>query len=228
MEALILEIEKHVSSLLNNELPREYVYHNLSHTQRVVAATKEIAEAEEVSESDMNALVVAAWFHDTGYMQGSDNHEENGVVVAKNYLIEKKIDTEFIAQVSQLILATKMDYEPQNHLEKIIRDADCSHFPLKNYDEIGELLRREWERVKKEFYPDSEWLQMNISFFTKNHRFYTNYALENWQSGKDKNLARLFKSLNKIEKEEKRNKKKSEELALKKNKATLFLFQPRS
>lgn len=221
MEALILEIEKHVSSLLNNELPREYVYHNLSHTQRVVAATKEIAEAEEVSESDMNALVVAAWFHDTGYMQGSDNHEENGVVVAKNYLIEKKIDTEFIAQVSQLILATKMDYEPQNHLEKIIRDADCSHFPLKNYDEIGELLRREWERVKKEFYPDSEWLQMNISFFTKNHRFYTNYALENWQSGKDKNLARLFKSLNKIEKEEKRNKKKSEELALKKNKATL-------
>ena len=58
-------------------------------------------------------------------------------------------------------------------------------------------------------------------FFTKHHRFYTDYALENWQSGKDKNLASLFKSLSKQEKEEKKANKQAEELALKKKKAKL-------
>ena len=120
METLLSDIEKHVSSLLNDELPREFVYHNLSHTQRVVASTKEIAGAESISDSETEALIVAAWFHDTGYVQSPENHEELGVGVANEYLSTKKVDKSFIDQVSQLILATKMDYEPQNHLEKII------------------------------------------------------------------------------------------------------------
>ena len=68
-------------------------------------------------------------------------------------------------------------------------------------------------------FSDSEWIKENITFFTKHHRFYTDYALTNWQQTKDKNLSGLYKSLKKLKKEEKKHKVKKEELALKKNKA---------
>ncbi len=221
MEQLILETEKYVSSLLNDDLPREFVYHNLSHTQRVVAATKQIIEGESVAEEQAQKLILTAWFHDTGYTKGKDNHEEASVAIAKAFLKDHDVSDTLIDEISHLIMATKMGYEPLNKMEKIIRDADCAHFPEKNYSEISELLRREWEVVQNKKYTNIEWIQENISFFTKHHRFYTDYALENWQSGKDKNLASLFKSLSKQEKEEKKAKKQAEELALKKNKAKL-------
>lgn len=221
MENLLLETEKHVSSLLNDTLPHDFVYHNLSHTQRVVAAAKEIIEGENVSDEDANKLLIAAWFHDTGFIKGKENHEEASVVIARSFLNDHDVSGEYIDQVCHLIMATKMGYEPLNLLEKIIRDADCAHFPDKNYSQISELLRHEWEATRQNEYTDTEWLEVNITFFTKNHRFYTDYALENWQVGKDKNLASLFKSLSKQEKEDKKIKKQAEEFALKKNKAKL-------
>ena len=126
-----------------------------------------------------------------------------------------------IAKVSKLILSTKMGYEPQTHLEKILNDADNSHFGKKGYMEICELLREEWEQQGVKTFSDLKWIKENIDFFTQHHRFYTNYALENWQQTKDRNLAALFKTHKKLKQEEKKIKKKDEEFALKKNRATL-------
>lgn len=221
METLLLEAEKYVSSLLNNELKHHFLYHNLGHTQRVVAATKEIIEGEQIGEEEANKLIITAWFHDTGYTKSINNHEELSVEIATKFLKDHDASDDFIDGVSHLIMATKMGYEPLNHLEKVIRDADCAHFKDKDYSEVGELLRREWELSQDKSYDDIQWIKENISFFTKHHRYYTDFALENWQGGKDKNLASLFKSLNKQEKEKKKNEKKAEELALKKDKARL-------
>ena len=221
METLLFEAEKHVSSLLNNKLAHHFLYHNLTHTQRVVAAAKEIIEGEEVSEEDAHTLLIAAWFHDTGYTESKTNHEEHSVDIARTFLKDYDLDESFTDTVCHLIMATKMDYEPINHLERIIRDADSAHFKDKDYSEVSELLRREWELSIDKTYNNIEWIEENISFFTRYHRYYTNYALENWQSGKDKNLASLFKSLNKQTKEKKKSEKRAEELALKKDKARL-------
>ncbi len=221
METLLLEAEKYVSSLLNNKLDHHFVYHNLSHTQRVVAATKEIIEGEQISEEDANKLIVAAWFHDTGYTQSITDHEDHSIKITRAFLKDHEVSEEFIDEVSHLIAATKMGYEPLNHLEKVICDADCAHFKDKDYSQISELLRREWELSQSKTYDDIQWIEENISFFTKYHRYYTDFALENWQGGKDKNLASLFKNLNKQHKEKKKSEKKAEELALKKDKARL-------
>jgi predicted metal-dependent HD superfamily phosphohydrolase len=221
MEKLLVESEKYVSSLLNDKLDHHFMYHNLSHTQRVVSATKEIIEGEAIPEEDANKLLVAAWFHDTGYTQSKTDHEEYGVKIVKEFLKDYEVSEAFVDEVSHLIMATKMTYEPLNHYEKVIRDADSSHFKDKDYSSVSELLRQEWELSLNQTYTDVKWTEENISFFTKHHRYYTNYALENWQKGKDKNLAALFKSLNKQTKEKKKNEKKALELELKKDKARL-------
>lgn len=221
MEAILLEAEKYVSTLLNDELKHHYMYHNLSHTQRVVAAAKEIIEGEKVVEDEANKIILAAWFHDTGYTNSNDNHEEESVAILKSFLKDKNVFENFTKAVSDLILATKMGNEPQNLSEKIIRDADCAHFKDKDYSEVSELLRNEWELSVGKHYNDIKWIEENISFFTKHHRYYTDYALENWQKGKDKNLAALFKKLSKQEKEKRKTETKAVELELKKNKAKL-------
>jgi len=221
MEKLLSEIEKHVSLLLNEKLSHQYVYHNLTHTQRVVEAVKELSEGEDISDEETYKLLVAAWFHDTGYTRGSQDHEELSVSIAKEFLTVQKVDDAIIDEVGNLIMATRMGYEPVTLLEKIIRDADSCHFQHKKYSRISELLRLEWEQLNYKEYSETEWLEENISFFTKHHRFYTRYALENWQSGKDKNLASLFQSLKKQEKDARKAKKKTIALELKKNKAKL-------
>ena len=221
MDTIITAAEQYVTTLLREKLSHNFLYHNLAHTQRVVKFTKTLIEAEQVSPNDANALIIAAWFHDTGYTEGSTNHEAKSVTIATPFLKEHNVDDATISKINALIMATKMDYEPTNLLENIIRDADCVHFKSKSYTEISDLLRAEWELDKSSVYSDSEWTEKNILFYTKHHRFYTKFANENWQKGKDRNLVELLKTLKKQKADDKKQKTKAAEFALKKNKATL-------
>lgn len=221
MEALLLEVGKYVTSLLRNDLPHTFLYHNLGHTQRVLKNTQVLIDGEGISGQDAHNLLLASWFHDTGYTQGVENHEEESVKIATTYLKEKNVDDSIISNVASIIMSTKMDVVPQNNLQRILKDADNSHFGKKSYMETCDLLREEWELQNIKTYSDLEWIKENINFFTHHHRFFTDYALENWQKGKDKNLIGLFKFQKKLKQEEKKIRKKEEEFSFKKNKAIL-------
>ena len=219
METLLLKTEKYVFSLLTKELSNDFLYHNLSHTQRVVNAMKELIVGENISEVDANVLLLAAWFHDVGYVKGGDNHEEASVRIVTNFLEEYNIDDSIINDVSRIIRATKMGAEPDDVLEKVMRDADCAHLGQKGFSDVSDLLKEEVNLVRDKDYSDLEWIQENIQFLANNHNYHTSYAQENWQQGKDKNLAQLFKSQKKIKQEERKENTKKEELKLKKQKA---------
>lgn len=219
MENVLVAVEKHITSLLQNKLPHTFIYHNLGHTLRVIRSVKELIEGEKIDAKNAENLLIVGWFHDVGYIESTENHEEISAQLAADFLKEQQVDDARINNIKNLILSTKMGYEPETLLEKVIKDADNSHFGKKGYDEICALLREEWEQTGKKTYSDSEWTKENITFSTKHHRFYTDYALNNWQQTKDKNLSSLYKSLKKQKKEEKKHKAKHEELALKKNKA---------
>lgn len=221
MNQLLREVEKYVSSLLGNKLSYNFIYHNLSHTQRVVQYAQELIENENIDENNAENLLIAAWFHDTGFIKSTDNHEAQSVKIASAFLKTQQVIPEKIEAVSKIILATKMNQLPESLAEKMICDADCAHFGSKQFFEISELLRFEWEQVCDKVLNEKEWVQENISFLTKHHQFYTSYALTNWQKGKDKNLVTLFKTLKKLEKEDRKTLVKDEALAFKKKKAKL-------
>ncbi len=65
-----------VLNLLKNQLDAKYVYHNYTHTKRVVKSTQEIIDNSQISVKEQKALIFAAWLHDTGYIKGADGHEE--------------------------------------------------------------------------------------------------------------------------------------------------------
>tara|TARA_R110000868_G_scaffold115383_9_gene308117 strand:+ start:4116 stop:5318 length:1203 start_codon:yes stop_codon:yes gene_type:complete len=221
MDNLIDKSEKFAIDLLNEKLDSSFVYHNLTHTQRVVEKAKELAEQCGLSDSEKHILILATWLHDTGYTKNIKNHEDESIVIAKDFLSSQNCSEKDIDAVCNLILATKIDYVPKNQLEKIIRDADCAHIGSKSYLEVSELLRKEWELTCNKTLTEAEWLDENINFLTTKHRFYTNEAAINWDKRKSKNISRLLKTKKKLNAENKKLNQKKEELSFKKNKVAL-------
>jgi HD superfamily phosphodiesterase len=212
---LIEQSEDFVSNLLKDKLSNLYSYHNFNHTLTVVNAVKELCKKENVKENEKEILLIAAWFHDTGYIVGYEKHEEESVKIVTAFLKEKQQSDEFIATVSSLIMATVKEYIPKTHLEKIIKDADFAHLMGNEYATTCELLRIELKNTWNLNFSNAEWAKENLNFLMNRHRFYTDYALRKWQPLKEKNLLLVQK---KIEKQQKKEANKIEEENKKKDK----------
>jgi len=196
---LIEQSEDFVSNLLKDKLSNLYSYHNFNHTFNVVNAVKKLCNKENVDDHEREMLLVAAWFHDAGYINGFEDHENESIKIAAKFLKEKGQSDEFIAQVSKLIMATSKTYVPQNKLEYIIKDADFVHITNLEYESTGELLRYELKNTMNISMSSLEWAQENLNFLVNKHRFYTDYALRKWQPLKEKTIALVQKKINKEE-----------------------------
>lgn len=200
MSNILEKTKNFATDLLTNSLDPRHLYHNLKHTERVVKSTKELLDAHHLSKEENEILIITAWLHDTGYTKGTENHEESSCTIAKNFLTMEGYGDHEIQKTLAYIRATKRFYEPTNLSEMIIRDADSSHLSQKSYWETSDYLREELSLLGIANYSAKDWCNANIKMFKKEHEFYTNYAKENWQAGKDKNLKKLIKD-KKTEKE---------------------------
>lgn len=198
MSEIVQKAEDFITKLLLDELDPKFLYHNLKHTQRVVKSAQELLAFYDIPEKEQ--LLLAAWFHDSGYTKGTKNHEKTSCEIAVSFLTNEKYGAEKIGLIEQLIMATQRHHEPQSLLEEIIRDADASHFGQKSYWETTDFLREELELLGIATYSQKEWRDINIKMFRNEHQFYSQYAQDNWEEGKEKNLKQLVKE-KKTEKE---------------------------
>ncbi|MDR4894000.1 MULTISPECIES: Pycsar system effector family protein [unclassified Chryseobacterium] len=208
--SILHKAKNYVEILFKDKLSSVYFYHNFIHTAYTVNKAEEIMKNTPVSEEDQEKVLVALWFHDTGYIECALNHEERSVEVMKAFLHQENYPENYIADVEKLILATKIHYEPQNLLEKIVKDADFSHFAGHDYSDISDALRKEWELTNVRCFSNEEWNAGNLDMLKNKHTFYTDYAKENWEPLKKKNIKKIEKKLEK-EEEKKDNKKDSAE-----------------
>ena len=191
--------KNYVETLFKDKLSSVYFYHNFIHTAYTVNKAEEIMKNTPVSEEDQEKVLVALWFHDTGYIECAQNHEERSVEIMKGFLQQENYPESYIADVEKLILATKITYEPQNLLEKIVKDADFSHFAGHDYNDISDCLRKEWELTNVKCFSNDEWNAGNLDMLKNKHHFYTDYAKENWEPLKKKNIKKIEKKLMKEE-----------------------------
>lgn len=200
MTPLIEKAEKFVQNLFSEKLPNTFIYHNFKHTQRVVKSSKELIQNSENPVKQEEALILAAWLHDTGYTVTYKGHEEESVKIAEKWLKENNADKDLIETVSRLIMASKMQANPQDHLEEILKDADTSHLAKEYFEETSEFLRQELKLQKIKNFGHQEWIEQNITLFTELHQFYTPYAAKNWKEQKDQNLFELLEKDRKVKK----------------------------
>ena len=112
METLIKQAEDFVTQYLNDHLDANFVYHNLAHTQRVVNKTKELTEESDIADTEKQQLIIAAWFHDTGFTKTIEGHEKESAKIAKDFLTDSEISEENIDKISEIIKATEMTCTP--------------------------------------------------------------------------------------------------------------------
>lgn len=191
-----VKVKKYIFNLYKNSLPPQVVYHNFDHTVQVVEASNEIAIAENISEEDLEILLIAAWFHDTGYTIGAEKHEEKSKKIATKYLEDKEFSKEKIAKINDVIGATTMPQSPKSKLDKIICDADLYHLGTENFTKKSNLLRSELEQLCGKFCTDLEWLQENEIFLTE-HKYFTDFAFEKLNSQKILNQLKMQKDIKK-------------------------------
>ncbi len=184
--------EQYVTALFNDHANPALIFHNLDHTKNVAERTKEIAGHYYVSEKDMLALFVAAWFHDTGYLvTDPQHHEEKSVELMKEFMTQHQVDDEAIQRIEQCILATRSPVKHENLLEQIICDADSYHLGTKEFEETNKKV---WDEYNYKGTPvtEKEWAVKTLELLGK-HRFFTKYCKDHLDKRKSKNMKKIKK-----------------------------------
>ena len=203
MEDLIIqESEKFIRDLFEKEIQENLKYHDIIHTEYVAGMAGQIGKNSGFSMEEQQIVIVAAWFHDSGFVSRSDGHEEESQNIARKFLASKEMPEEFIDKVLICIEATKMPQNPgENLLAQVVCDADMAYLSEDFYMGRTTLLRKEWNHESKTKLSKKTYYQETVELF-KNHSYYTPYAEKEFTPGKEKNFNLLHKLKKKKSKKE--------------------------
>jgi predicted metal-dependent HD superfamily phosphohydrolase len=190
-EQLLQEAEQHVKDFFAENVPSDYVFHDWEHTVQTVAAAKTIGEGFRLEADDMLTLLLATWFHDTGYAQGPQGHEERSCANVAAFL-EGKVAAAQITSIQACIRATKVPQSPKNLLGQIIGDADLSHLGMDIYWDRTSRLRQEFTLTRNNVMSDQDWVDFELNFMLT-HEYHTVVAQELFNKRKAKHIQQLLK-----------------------------------
>ena len=182
---LVDKAEIFASSLLSVYLSDELVFHNLRHTRQVVNFAGQISRYINLSAEQEEVLLIAAWFHDTGYILEYKGHEDASVLIAKQFLQQQGWRSDRIRSVTDCIMATKMPQSPKAPLDEALCDADLYHLAADDYPDYLARLRSEWKWAYEQWDPDEEWILLNLEFLAQ-HSYFTSFGQEKLEAGKKK------------------------------------------
>ncbi|MEN9331473.1 MAG: hypothetical protein RLZZ94_563 [Bacteroidota bacterium] len=190
MKQRYFDLKAAILNKLEKELPKHFYYHSYAHTVDMHDAAVRIADYENIGGDDKEFVLVAALFHDAGFIINSDDHEMHSCTIAKEFLATYGYSPTEIELICSLIMATKMPVSPKNKLEEIICDADLDYLGRDDFKEIGDLLFREL-REGGAIQDLNEWNQMQVRFLTT-HRYFTSFGKTNREGKKQENLRGLL------------------------------------
>jgi adenylate cyclase len=183
------DLHEIVLDILEKELPKDLIYHNLKHTIDVSIEVEIIGRGENVSEEEILLLKTAALFHDSGFIRGYDYHEEIGVQIAKEILPRYCYSDEQISKISELILATKLPPHPTNLLEQIMCDADLDYLGRRDFIPVSNTLYKELS-LQNKITSLEQWNLMQIKFL-EGHQYFTETAKNMREVNKQKQLENI-------------------------------------
>lgn len=190
---LLAAARTYVTDLFQHQLNPAFVFHNLEHTEDVVEACSRIADHCRLEEEDRLVVLLAAWFHDTGFKSGHpEEHEKESIQIATEFLQQQGADADLIQRVSSCIQATRMPQSPLSLVEKIMCDADLYHLGSGDFKKMSQQLRQEQEAYYGKEISKRDWRQRNIEFL-ESHQYFTDYCQEKLEPQKQEWIRQLRK-----------------------------------
>lgn len=198
MKDIILAAENFVTKLYAEKIDDTFKFHTFKQAQRKVKTAVRIAEGLHISAAQIEVLVLAAWFYDTGFTRVYEKHELLSAEIAREFLADHHYPKQKIEQVVDCILGTGEDRQPTNDLQKILYDANISYIGRKNYFKRIGQLREEVELRLKKKYTDNDWLVRNIDLINRLD-FFTDFARDRYGAMRIRNLSALREKLKESE-----------------------------
>lgn len=187
----VIEATSYILNKLKNEISDKLTYHSLWHTIDVVKHVQRIAKSEKVFDKEnLQLLETAASFHDAGFLETYQNHEEKSCEIARNILPFFNYNNYQINEICTIIMATKIPQKPINQLSEILCDADLDYLGRDDFFTIGQKLYQEL-LLKNIIQNQIQWNQIQIDFL-ENHHYFTKTNQESRSSKKIKNINLIF------------------------------------
>ncbi|MCB9241598.1 MAG: HD domain-containing protein [Flavobacteriales bacterium] len=155
----------------------------------VLEAASAIGRDEGLSDHEWTLLKTAILLHDSGFMEGYQEHEERSCEIASQILPNYGYTEKDIEIIHGMIRATKIPQQPTNILENIIADADLEYLGTDRFDDISETLFQEWQN-KDIIHSREDWDKAQIAFISK-HRYFTDFCKAHREQAKWDNLDRV-------------------------------------
>ncbi len=179
-----------------------YTYHNIEHTENVVKQATKIAGIMEFSEEDLETVVLAAWFHDTGYFRGFIKHEIISGEIAEKFLKEHDYPTERIAKVICAIQNTKIPYTTCDcPISMVLCDADLQHLASKSFMKSSDKLREERSALMNHEFSTKTYWEETLNFL-KRHTYRTDYGKKVLAKKKELNIQKVTEKVNSYQNKE--------------------------
>lgn len=190
-EQVLAAARTFVTDIFTHKVDPKFVFHSMDHTEDVAEASSRMSEHYKLSEEDHFVLMLAAWFHDTGYSLGfAAGHEEESVRIAMGFLHEHNVDEAIIQRVGSAIRATRMPQSPVTILEQILCDADLYHLSTDDFKARNQLLKQEQEALLGQKISKKEWRKSNVEFLTR-HQYFTDFGKKVLEPKKMENIQLL-------------------------------------
>ncbi|MCD6366432.1 MAG: HD domain-containing protein, partial [Bacteroidales bacterium] len=187
------DLEELILTKLEKGLPKNQYYHNMKHTIDVINQAELIARGEDCTDEEILILKTAALFHDSGFIISYDDHEEQGIKLAKEILPQFKYSQEQIQLIGEIIYATKFPPNPKTKLQRIICDSDLDYLGREDFVPVSNELFKELS-VRGKVKSIEEWNNIQIKFL-QSHQYYTETARNIRRVNKLKQLEKLKDSM---------------------------------
>ena len=213
LSPLVEAAQAAVVPLLETQLAPTLTYHTLRHTTTVVKEARALAAAAGLGPAETEALLVAAWWHDTGYLDAYDGHEYRSMERAATWLTAQGVPADRIQLVQRLIRATHRDEAAETELQQLLVDADMSNLASDDFQASAELLRTEWEASLGRTYASENWAELQLTFM-RAHLYHSEAGKARYNKNFKANKKAQRDKLRRIEKKaKKRAEAKTETLA---------------
>ena len=175
---------------LQRELSPLITYHSAAHTLNEVApAADRFATLEGVTGEDLLLLRTAALYHDIGYVEQHQHHEDGSVRIVTAVLPGFGYEPAQLKVIVGIIRATELPQQPQTVLEQILADADLSILGQSDYLPRNAALREELAAFGLSM-TDRQWYDNQLKFI-RDHRYFTESARRQCDAQKQINVAAM-------------------------------------
>ncbi|MBS9464311.1 phosphohydrolase [Flagellimonas sp. 389] len=193
MSNRIEKAKEHIKQLYEASNNDMLLLHNWSFKQRLLSNAKELFEASEIKKEEQEMVILVILFMDIHLLKNDldiyATLDQFRLFIDSDEYSKEQLDT-----MEQLLLFTSNGNLPNTELEQLVSDVRYSFLADKDYRTMAELWREELQFLNDEDIEIKEWRQHQLQLFRTQHRYYTAYAVGNWDPKKKKNLKKLVKA----------------------------------